>query len=134
MDRSRMFAWCRDLSGMFLLGEQDNRVEEWAERGLSIAASDRQVELIRILAAARLNLRDFQGAESACARGLQLLPSDAELHHYRGRALQGLGRGLEAAGEYEVSLRLSPGQRNREALRAEIARIRSGEGNAPPAR
>ena len=104
---NRIGLWCADYAVMFGRLHQDDRAEEWADRGLQVRASQMTPRLLNTLAYAKLNLEKYDEAERVAALGVQRSPSDGVIHLYHGIALQGLDRPNDALAEYRRAYELS---------------------------
>ncbi|HEU5310351.1 MAG TPA: tetratricopeptide repeat protein, partial [Candidatus Eisenbacteria bacterium] len=99
---SRLALYAVDFANMFgRLGLHD-RAEEWAIRGLEVRAANMTVRLLTVLAYARLQRGDDEGALQAANEGAKRAPRDPRLRMYLGFALRELGRGEEALREFEA--------------------------------
>jgi tetratricopeptide (TPR) repeat protein len=108
---SRLGLWAVDFANMFGRLGQHERAQEWAIRGLRVAAGTMTIRLLAVLAYSRLQLGDYEGALDVTTEGMRRGSRDARLRLYQGIALYELGRGEEALREFQTAYSLSPDAR-----------------------
>ena len=84
------------------------------------------------LAKARQADGDLSGATEGYARAVELAPGQADFHLWYGQALDLSGRQQDAAAAYRRFLELEPGGSQAEKVKARLAELSSGAGEAPP--
>lgn len=104
---TRVGLWCADYAVLFGRLQQDDRAEEWADRGLSVRAAQMTPRLLNTLAYAKLQLEKYEEAERVAALGVERSPNDGVIHLYHGIALQALGKPNEAFAEYKRCYEIS---------------------------
>jgi len=104
---TRVGLWCADYAVLFGRLNQDDRAEEWADRGLQVRAAQMTPRLLNTLAYAKLQLQKYEEAERVAALGVERSPNDGVIHLYHGIALQGLQKPDEALAEYRRSYEIS---------------------------
>jgi tetratricopeptide (TPR) repeat protein len=104
---SRLALYTVDFANMFgRLGEHV-RAEEWAIRGLEVRAANMTVRLLTVLAYARLQRGDNEGALQAANEGAKRAPRDPRIRMYLGFALREMGRREEALREFEAGFSIN---------------------------
>jgi tetratricopeptide (TPR) repeat protein len=104
---TRVGLWCADYAAVFGRLHEDDRAEEWADRGLLVRAAAMTPRLLNTLAYAKLNLEKYEEAERVAALGVIRAPNDATIHLYHGIALQALDRPNDALAEYRRCYEIS---------------------------
>ena len=104
---SRLALYAVDFANIFLRLGQNERAEEWAIRGLDVRAANMTVRLLTVLAYARLQMGDNEGALEASYEAVRRVPRDPRIRLYLGVALNDLGRREEAVREFEAGYAIS---------------------------
>ncbi|HEX5032805.1 MAG TPA: tetratricopeptide repeat protein [Candidatus Eisenbacteria bacterium] len=104
---TRVGLWCADYAVLFGRLNQDERAEEWADRGLQVRAAQMTPRLLNTLAYAKLQLEKYGEAERVAALGVERSPNDGVIRLYHGIALQALGKPNEALAEYRKCYEIS---------------------------
>ena len=119
-----------------------NRARAYAELGEWRRAVSGYTEAARLfpddyvtqfnLAKARQAGGDMAGALESYARAIELAPGQADFQLSYGQALDLSGRQADAAAAYRHFLELEPGAPQAEKVKARLAELSSGAGEAPP--
>lgn len=104
---SRLGLYCVDMANMFGRLGQHDRAEEWALRGLQVAAANMSVRLLSTLSYSRLQRKDYEGALEAAYEAVKRAPKDARVRLYLGIALYELGKREDAIREFQAAYGIS---------------------------
>ena len=102
------WVWARLGQFAYAVGDARTALTAWGYADL-LALPQGELWLPGWMAAAALDAGDPAAALRYVNRALERYPSSAGLHYVRGRALQALGNGAEAAAAFRRALDLEPG-------------------------
>ena len=130
IDANRLSVWCSDMATLFLYRAEWSRVEEWADRGISLRRRSGHERLLADLAYAQIQQGRHREAEHTAVEAIRSYPGNYQFHLYRGMALEGLGQRAGAAAEYLKSLAMMPTQEGYLEIGAKARELLSG-GSGP---
>ena len=130
IDANRLSVWCSDMATLFLYRAEWSRVEEWADRGISLGRRSGHERLLADLAYAQIQQGRHREAEHTAVEAIRSYPGNYQFHLYRGMALEGLGQRAGAAAEYLKSLAMMPTQEGYLEIGAKARELLSG-GSGP---
>jgi hypothetical protein len=122
----RLARWCSEMATIFLKGDQYDRAEEWASRGLTIREMASRRKLFETLALAQVHADKAPQAEETARLGISEFPDSPLLHVDRAMALEGMGRKQDAIAELGEALKIGSTPQSQELIRGEIARLEEG--------